>query len=379
MQVTVVNSAFQLSFARIYGRSSVAVGVTSVGGLGFSRTYSLAVLRPPAGQPNGTDGNKQNINLNGSNSSLVMIGGDVGTNTSAFTNSGGTIVLDPGYLIGHRDDITPDPWNKDLAGNPKGVLLDELIPDPDYPYPSRSGAPTFPNQSAGEDPGCTGAPTGADALPAGSKCYRPGIYTSTFKVQGSLSAAYLESGVYFFDAGADVRTQLLGGLVSGQSGILIVVPQSQTFTGNSAQKIWLNKGGSSCLDDTCRATAASDASGNVMQTATGLILSLEVTRTPTCFNGVVPQLCGNDNGGGTLKVPGNGQLYVSGVIYAPSDQVRISGDNSNQVGTISQLIAWTITVSGGARLNEQAPSAAQVGIVRLDAACTIPSTPCNNQ
>ena len=373
VQVSVNNPQFQLSFTRLFNLNTWNVGSTSVAGLAFGGSYALVTLRPPNPLPNGLDQNRENIDVNGTNTRLNILSGDVGTNTSAYTNSGGFITLAPGYFIDHIDDIPLDPWNKDPAGNPRGRLISSLIEDPDYRYPSRTGLVEYDNQKDGEDVRCALAPTGSDAPPAGSICYIPGIYRDNFNVKNG-DTVFLESGVYFFDKGADIRGTLLGGTVAGAPGVVIVLTQDRDFSENNSV-IRLNRGPATCVQDSCRARPAVDAIGPV-KTPEGLPLSLMVTRDPSCFSGTTPVLC-SDNLNTTLSLPGNGDLAVTGVIYGPSDQMVIAGDGTAQVGDVGQIISWTIKYTGGAQLNQSYPRSLDDGVLRLDAACTAPGEPCN--
>ena len=380
VQVTVRNPVFWLSFARVLGQDQWNVSSTSVAGLTFSSHYALITLRPPKPLPNGLDQNREDIDVDGTRTRLNILQGDVGTNTSAFTNSGARITLASGYFIDHIDDITPDPWWQDpVTGEPVGRLITDLIEDPDYPYPTRTGADLYPQQSDGVDPACTGAPTtGPDVPPAGAVCYMPGIYQNNFNVQNNSDVAYLLSGAYFFDRGIDVRGTLLGGVQSNERGVVIVVPQSETFTANNAIRIWLNKGGVGCNSNACRALPALDEAGTEMKTPDGLVLTIEVTKDSSCFSGTTPVLCNRNPEPNTIRMPGNGQLYVAGVIYAPTDNVLVAGDNSGQTGVVGQIVSWTVKYTGGAQLNQEYPAVEELGILRLDAACTTPSTPCNS-
>ena len=108
-----------------------------------------------------------------------------------------------------------------------------------------------------------------------------------------------------------------------------------------------------------------------MISSEGLLITVAVPRDEACFSGTTPLDVGTcTTGNSTLNLPGNGNLSVTGVVYAPSDNAQINGDNTNQVGEVGQLIAWTVKYGGGAKLNQIYPEPDQVGVVRLDAACT---------
>jgi hypothetical protein len=73
---------------------------------------------------------------------------------------------------------------------------------------------------------------------------------------------------------------------------------------------------------------------------------------------------------------GGGSLALEGVQYAPTDNVEISG-GSTGTGQVGQIISWTLKYSGGTHINQEGPATEGPGTLRLDAACTVPGTPCN--
>ncbi len=369
VQVTVRNPSVPLTFARVLGQRDWNVGITSVAGLSFHSKYAVVTLRPPHPLPNGLDQNRQDIDMNGTNTVITVHGGDVGTNSSVYTNSGNSLVLDSGYYIYHIDAITPDPWNKDLNGDPQGSLITDLIPDPNYRIARPDGLTTYSTMSAGVDAGCALAPAGA--VPAGAVCYLPGVYNGSqpFRDNQNTDVSYLEPGRYFFNSGLDISGTLIGGNVSGGQGVVLVVPNTQSVALNNAVQVSLNAGPSSCIADACRSGPALDFDGTPMKTPEGLILTVEVPRVSGCFSGLTPMDL-SCTGSSVLNMPGNGNLHVAGVVYAPSDNVKIDGNNSGTVGTIGQLVAWTITYSGGAHLTQTYPGGEEHGVLHLDAACS---------
>jgi hypothetical protein len=378
VQVTVRNPSVPLTFARVLGQRNWNVGITSVAGLRWATNYAVVTLRPPDPNPNGLDQNRQDINVNGSNTRINIHGGDIGSNTSVFTNSGGLVTLDTGYLIYHMDDIFPDPWNK-VNGEPVGQLITQLIPDPNYRYASPAGLPDFADQTAGVDPLCALAPAGA--VPTGAVCYKPGNYNDTthpFKDTANTDVSYLEPGRYFFNGGLDISGTLIGGNVThdmGVQGVILVVPYTKNVALNNAVKIRLNAGPDTCNADSCRSGPALDADGTELRTPEKLILTVEVQRIPACFGGLVP-LNNSCDGSNVLHMPGNGDLTIGGVVYGPGDNIVVNGDNSNSVGTIGLIVGWTITYSGGAQLNQTFPGGESVGVLHLDAACSGGGNPC---
>jgi Flp pilus assembly protein TadG len=393
VQVSIHNPQFQTAFARLFG-PPWDVGVTSVAGITFATKYAIETLRPYNWLNTQIDQNKDDINLAGSNTWVNILQGDVGTNSYVVTNANNTpgayLQLASGYFLDHVDNISPDGWNKQ-NGLPQGRVIPPLLLDPDYTYPARPADRSvydFQTQGDGLDgtlPAgpCVGAPSGADVLPAGTKCFKPGIYRTVFSFPGNVSDIYLEPGVYFFDKGITIGSgqNLWGGVVSGQRGVAIVVPQSLTqgnkgFDGTSAQWLILNRGGSTCVVASCRALPALDVAGNETKTAAGLTLSIFVQRDGACFVGTTPQLC-NDSQNKAVNLGGSAGMIVAGVIYGPSDKVHINSNWTTQQGVVGQIIAWTVTYTGGSKLNQQYPASSGFGQLRIDSACSAPGEPCN--
>ena len=86
-----------------------------------------------------------------------------------------------------------------------------------------------------------------------------------------------------------------------------------------------------------------------------------------------PNAC-NDSQNNELKLPGGGALFVAGVQYAPSDNVKVAG-NAAGTGTVGAIIAWTIGYDSGS-LNQESAASNEVGVLRLDRACS-PGEICN--
>jgi hypothetical protein len=380
VQVTVRDPAFSTTFARVMGQSTWDVGVTSVAGLSFPAKYAVVTLQAPDPRNNGTDSNlNKDMIVNGNNTVLNVLTGDIGTNTSATTTNAGRINLADGYYIDHYDDlsIVGLTWST-VNGLPLGQQIPTKIQDPAYMFPSFAGAPTFATPAAGCTP-CTGAsfPT-YGSLTNTAVCYQPGIYTDNqgFRLLANTDVAYLMPGAYSFPNGMVIRGSLLGGLIDNQSGVVIQVPQTKSLDANNAVNFLLNAGGISCNSDSCRATAAIDFSGQQVKTTEGLALTIEVPRDNACFNGTDPyddaaSFGCSINTNTTVGLAGSGRIAVGGVIYGPSDNMRING-NSSQTGFVGQIISWSVTYTGGSTLNQAYPGPQGTGILRIDPACSAP-------
>jgi len=389
VQVTVRRPHFGLAFARIFGILQWSVAETSVAGIGYAASYGVVTLRPPKpinkNDPSCApycDQNYDDIKL--SNSVLNVDNSDIGTNTNLAPTNFAAVNLSPGYNVYRYDQYQF--W----TSPPPSVQLQTWITDPNYTYPDRSGTIPIYDVTSGVDPDPTKcANEQAKAVLNGYSfagltvtCYRPGIYNGTannqFAVSSNTKAALLEPGVYFFDTGADIGGTLIGGYEGGQPGVALVFPECGTsaceFNGANAVLIALNFG---VRSGGSPATAAIGFDNQPVQTSTNpaIPMTLLVTKdNPNlCYPAAVdPASCTGsvENGHHTLQLPGNSNLFVGGVQYAPTDNVTVHGNNSNTNGQLGQIISWTITYTGGAVMNQVGVAAVGNGILRLDAVCS---------
>ena len=397
VQVTVQQSNVPLTLARLLGQNQWSVGETSVAGIDHTSRWAVETLRPPLPKGPG-DQNYQDLNSNGTNTTLTVINGDIGTNTDASTNSGGTINLwdsykkpSNGFYIWHIDPTIG--WNQ--SGNPPlpaGRLLPSLLPDPQYydfsSLPSTAGSIST---CATQPPGLSGTWT----------CLTPGLYTSKLHYNASTNV-YLEPGLYYFTGGLQVDGQLVAGNqaaatggtctttnYSGCTGVTLVFSAGSYFKGNSATLIAINGGpaqpgypnGDCAINSADCPTAPKMITLGTAKHPYIVPLSIAVGYVSgaqgspgTCFNGTTPlNTCNNST---VIQLPGNGNLDVGGVTYAPTDAVQVNGNNTTSTGLVGQLIAWSIAYSGGAHVQQYYPGSVGNGVLHLDAACSGLMTPC---
>jgi Putative Flp pilus-assembly TadE/G-like len=429
VQVGLRNADYQLSFARVLGLSSFNVGVTSVAGLTWSKSYAVVTLRPP--EKTGSTYDVKDIKLDGG-THVTVSNGDVATNADMdYTGINTWLKVDDGYGMYFADPFGGPTW----VPPPTATRIYEYVGDANYTYPAMRGtlgsaacpsgpsncAPTFTDAResicGAPTPGvpCTTAlldPTGCGAEATYLQtsvytfmatqpldrifCYQPGIYDPSSSARQLVAAGgdvvVLMPGAYYFkspNGGLDIGGRLLGGYRSGVPGVALMFDECNnshcSFTGNSAQTIALNvgnkyppgTGGTS-------ATAAHDWDDQPVETSgptsptPRILMSLLVNKDPTCFVPAFPlqepAAC-DANKNKTLNLSGGGSLDVEGVQYAPTDNVEIHG-GSTGTGQVGQIWAWTIFYSGGTQINQQGAGSNGPGVLRLDAACTAPGTPC---
>lgn len=377
VQVTVRQADVPLNFAHLFGQHDWNVAEISVAGLDTSSQYAVITLRPPTAADR--TGNEGDITINGTGSAVVALNGDIGMNTGAVLNGNtATVSVSDGYLVRYYGATTD-------TSTPPGPTFYQQAPrltqDPKYPVPVQGS--TGPG---GLDTGtCTGG-GGAIAKAAANgydtttqttvNCYKPGVY-STDPVIGAHELAILEPGVYFFNGGLTVKGSLIGGYEPASPGVALVIPQSQNFTVNAtAPVIALDRGSAYDLRSGGQEATAAMFNGVAVETNTtpAVLMSVIVPGTPSCTVTIPAPSCGAQ----TINWTGAGGhtiVSVGGVVYAPSDNSNVAG-NSDPKGYFGQMVAWTITYSGGSTLNQQYLGGVTNGVLRLDAACSGGTSPC---
>lgn len=369
----------------IFGRNGWTVRQTSVAGIGWEADFAIMVLRPPATGyvPTGSnkDNNEGDLLITGSGTRLKVSVGDIGSNTNVLKD--GVIELDEGYYIHHHDHYQA--WTAPPPGRP----LKALIPDPAYPYPTRSGAPTFNTlaEARYSDAQCDtirqavpsaytfkGTPIATYGIISEIQCIKPGIYN--FMPEARTHAMLLFTpGVYFLDKGLFIRSVAIGGYEPApKPGVALVFTESSTgrFDGNNAEAFAMNAGTRFLNPAGVEAAAAVGFDGVPVITneVAGLKMTMMVTKDPNCVvQKPYPSSC-NDGGNKALTMSGGGKLYLAGVQYAPSDNIEIGGGASG-LGHAGRIVAWTIKYHGGVNIEQAYPGVSSGnGVIRLDAACS---------
>jgi hypothetical protein len=396
VQVGLRNANYGLSFARVLGQSSWNVGVTSVAGMAFSRSYAIVMLRPPTST---AVSGVRDIAVAGG-TTVNVFKGDVATNANmVYNGSDSLVVLDAGYGMYFYDPANPPFW----GSNPVGKRITSLVDDPVYPIPSRGLTP--PAGVVDSDATRCGSiaasilanPKYAPSVPVlGSgladmskvACYLPGVYPAggggdALAVSNG-SLAILEPGLYFFDGLLDSQGSVIGGYTPASPGVALVFRESQdtqfknrTSGGSSGltQIVALNAGDKFLNSSGREATAALDYGGNPVQTNTSppKLMTIIVPPDARCPVAIpLPASCSNavENHNKAIDLSGGSALYLAGVQYAPSDNMSIAG-NTVTGGYIGQVWGWTVQYQSSV-INQEGDQTVKAGTLRLDAACTVP-------
>jgi Putative Flp pilus-assembly TadE/G-like len=433
VQVTVRNPNYGLTFARVLGSRDWDVGTTSVSGLTFGKSFAVVTLRPP--KKLGSAFDVKNITIGGG-SIVTVHNGDVGSNSNMDYEGGGSILnLTSGYNMYYFPAPPPDD-DPGWFPTPVGVIHPLLFKDPLYRYPLMAGSlgtaasHTFSTANktdcrdgtahastgtalactrADHDPSCelearTKVPAAYDFMTAQLLdlttiyCYNPGIYDTNNSNQlkvGTGDLAILKPGAYYFKSGLDVSGRLIGGYEAGSKGVALMFDECSSqciFAGNNALTVSLNAGSKFPATATSgtAATAAHDWDDQLVQTSgpdsptPPLPLTVLVKYdtndagsqgclVPTTAPFVEPSAC-DANHNQTINIAGNGQIILEGVQYAPTDNAAITGGSSSD-GRVGQIISWTLKYSGGIEINQEGPATERNGVLRIDAACSLPGDP----
>lgn len=422
LQVTVRNPAYGLTFARVLGQSTWDVASTSVAGLTYRKAYTIQTLRPP--KKTGSTFDVKDITLEGNGTTVNVVTGDVGTNANMnYSGLGALLRLDPGYEMWFFDPSGIPTW----APTPVGRRLTQLMADPNYRYPamaSSSGtpAPTFSDARTSEankpglpvttafvDAACRTEWGKVDPVRYSSiattpltdvYCYEPGIYNPAVSRGsedpqisiGTGKVGLLKPGAYYLKGGLNVGGSVLGGYAPGVPGVALMFDECNnkcTFTGNNAFIIAINAGTRfpPTFAGGVRASPAIDWSGQPVVTSgpespnPPILLSVLVRKDASCYVPTAPPFqepaaC-DANENTTVTVAGGGGLVLEGVQYMPTDNAVITGSSTSN-GRVGQIVAWTLKYSGGTQINQEGAAQQGPGVLRLDAACTTPTTVCNS-
>ena len=395
VMVEVTRTNVPTFFAGIMGFDGFTARQTSVAAITYSADFAVLTLRPPT---TGTQ-NAADVSVGGTGTRLTVSVGDIGTNTNMVLSGGASVLLDEGYKVHHYDAVPA--WTQPPPANKLG----SLIQDPNHTYPVRTGAPTFSsdaqaNMTAAEcnavratipsqyrAPFPSGPAIRDPAMTYTVRCVKPGIYNYGLR-SSTGEVLILTPGVYFLDKGLVVRGILIGGYTPSAPGVALVF--NETVAGrldaNNAEIFALNGGDrfNNCTSPpvvTCSGFEAApatgfdgdgiDTCGNACPTGeSNLSITMLVTKDPNCIPvQPYPTSC-NDNGNNALNMAGGGALYLAGVQYAPTDNVKISGGSSGE-GKAGRIISWTVSYSGGTKITQTYPGVSEgPGTIRLDAACT---------
>jgi hypothetical protein len=296
VQVGLRNANFPLTFARVLGQSTWNVGITSVAGMAYAKSYAVVTLRPP--KANGNTFVVNDIDLNGNGTTVNVRNGDVGSNANMTYSGTGTVLnIDSGYGMFYFDPYFAPKWYTNPPYPPAQIVqqIGTLIQDPGYNYPAMRGvngratcssgpadcAPTFDDARTSQYatiPGVERAdevgsaceaqlakvdPTRYTWITSYSRdnifCFSPGIYLSGTGSKnanitiGTGQVGLLEPGAYYLRSGMTVTgngSRLIGGYDPGQPGVALMFDEAPgtvncpgcNLNGNSADTIALNAG-----------------------------------------------------------------------------------------------------------------------------------------
>ena len=390
------NPAF---LSRTMGMGDVKVSAWATAGV-FPNRFAIITLREQGMAPVSVS---ENIGLNGSNTTLEAVNGDIGGNWNMVLNSSTQVWVrgqsdnDAEVYLKDYQSCGSSCWsigqvNSGPNGNPANVnkppkQLWDVIPDPDYPLPWGVNANGTPSASvpvgdiAGDvDVRAGGGPTEApgSATMVGGKLscssdspkIGPGFYTSIHVRGGkclildptmrhsSIIAAVPDvatalpltekPGIFYVNGSIDVDS---GAMIVGDGVTVVVHPgSSNAFNVQNAAVVDINRGETGTPRKlgawtTLGASPYLPISG-VWQYQGGMEAdSRNVGMAVYVIKRIQYASVPTDDNSFVIRVSADGGLAWRGVTYAPHDNVTLSGQPGHD--GVGQLVSWTFKFAGG--------------------------------
>ena len=369
------NSAY---FSRVFGLGDRAVSAWATAGT-FADRFAVITLRK-----NGEPGdNTKDFDIQGTNTILNVIDGDVGGNWGMAIGGGAKIQFSSTtsdtygtYLTENVSGQTPgNGWTASQVVNaanvPQPVNYQAEVPDPNYAAPCVTygvGGCLFDRSSIVLSGGpnllkgtpdrigdtCPAGSTGAARLPSGrynnvtvpnNKCI---ILDPTY-----LPVAGRSNGIFYFTGTLKLDNSAL---VIGQ-GVTIVFAPTGDLTLNAGPLILLNNDPTGCAGGPCK-FGAWTTKGRLNWTTGDAPNPPTISAPPDRFDrGIAAYVFGTKTNGrcssptNIVKVNSAGSaIDFRGLIYAPCDNVKLSGNPTHH--DLGQIVSWSLTLTGGAALTQ---------------------------
>lgn len=382
-------------FSRIFGQGDRVLSAWATSGV-FAGQFAVITLRKEGQGPNNAP---SDIALNGSGTILQVANGDVGGNWGMKLTGSSNL-----YLTGDADAYLVDNvscgnscWspNQVSDGPPSFNLkspqqLPNYVEDPAYPLPGvLAGVPpsggtsavpkAFGTTAAGSVTITKGTKTGSGCS-AGSPKIGPGWYKD-ISVSGCVTLdpihnysdpndanndgnfgmtdvpASQQAGIFYVTGTLDVNN---GALVVGD-GVSIFLRETSNQPGltvNGSGAVDINSGASDGVagfpPDRRKAAFQSNGSYSYSFNSTLGVWQYTASNTDKTAVGlalyvITPAQMGNatsDANTNTIKIQAGAALAWQGVLYAPRDNIVLSGQPLHNA--IGQFICWTVKIDGGA-------------------------------
>lgn len=369
-----VEKANPAYLSRVFGLGDQTVSAWATAGT-FANRFAVITLRK-----NGEPGdNTKDFDIQGTNTILNVVDGDVGGNWGMAIGGGAKIKFSSTsadtygtYLAENVSGQTPgNGWSAtqvvNAANVPQPVNYQAEVPDPNYPAPCvtntclvdrtstvLSGGPNL-LRSTPDRVGDT-CPAGATAarLPSGryddvtvpnNKCI---ILDPTY-----LPVAGKNNGIFYFTGDLNLDNSAL---VIGQ-GVTVVFATTGDLTLNAGPLIILNNDLTGCAGGPCK-FGAWTSNGRLNWTI-GTAPNPPTYSAPSdpFDRGIASYVIGTKVNGrcssptDIVKVNSSGSaIDFRGLIYAPCDNVKLSGNPTHR--DIGQIVSWSLTLTGGAELTQ---------------------------
>ncbi len=361
----------QRFFSQLFSGTDEKIGVCATAG-SSAGGYAVAVLQPPVGdQPNNTN---VTFNLAGSNTTVNIFGGDAVSNATfaAQGNPSPNSHQSPAVLQFHTSgnllhlgipNPNPLPWTIVPAqiADPSGNYLPPVPLDPRVQIPGwgpggwldASGGTYDPAATPLQYNGQAGPPTGPsegtcnDPLSPGTHGLKPGNYSQLNLANGQ--RLWLCPGVFHLVAPTTGQSALAmsnGGVLAGQGVTLAFEPDAKMASAGGSQ-ICLNF--DSDPGGLCGAATQAAAPWTTGMTNHDVPIAVWIRPVSDCDPSATTPCADSSH---VFQMAGGSGIDERGIIYGPTDNIKLASANALQASSSGEVWAWTLNYLGNSTLNQ---------------------------
>ena len=351
-----------LFFGRIITSSAPEVSAWATAGLHPNR-FAVITLRKN-GQP--TNGNPTDLDVNGG-TVLRVLDGDLGGNWGLSVNGvGSQVLLEPDdaaiYLVEPTSGQTGgNNWTTSQVVNSSGTYVPPQpyaeVPDPNYPAPcvTYGVAPGTCLMDRGNVNITAGSPSvrvGDDCPVATAVKLASGRYNNITIRNGKCAildpafdpVAGKNNGVYYITGTLDLNN---GALLVGE-GVTVVFDSGANLDMNAGATLSLNDDPAGCSGQNCK-FAGWTVNGRLNWTS-GVSPTYTVPTDPNDRGLAIYVMKDTSPATDILQMSSGSGIDFKGIIYAPWDNVKLSGQPSHN--DLGQTVTWTLMLTGGVEFEQ---------------------------
>ncbi len=360
-------------FSRLVAATGQQIGICATAA-SASGGYAVAVLQPPVGtNPNNTN---VTFNLAGANTTVNVSGGDAVSNAT-FAAQGNPSPLThqtPAYIrfmtagnvlrLGISNP-NPLPWTIAPAQiqDPVGSYLAPVALQPRVTIPGWGPGPWLDGSGGTYDPngiplaynGQTGPPKGTaqgtctDPKLPGLPGLRPGNYSQVNLANNQ--RLWLCPGVFHLVPSTTGQAALAlanGGVLAGQ-GVTLALEANAPMASSGGSQICLDFDQSAGSQAMCGSATTKDAPWTTGWSLHDVPIAIWIRPVPDC-DPLAATPCTDSSK--VFQMAGGSGIVVRGILYGPTDNIKLASANTTQASSSGEVWAWTLNYLGQSTLNQ---------------------------